>query len=68
VGKVMRRLLVIAFCIIAALSVFVITQEYSVEVQKYLKPGIYVYSDHPAIIDKVEELIRGEKTTQIIWS
>jgi transglutaminase-like putative cysteine protease len=35
--------------------------EYPLEVQKYLKPGVYVNSDHPAIIAKLEELVGDEK-------
>ncbi len=35
--------------------------EYPLEVQKYLKPGVYVNSDHHTIIAKVEELVGDEK-------
>jgi hypothetical protein len=57
----MNRLFLFVLFIITATAVIIMAQEYPEEVQQYLKPGIYVNSDHAAIIAKVEELVGDEK-------
>ena len=58
----MKRLSVfMIFAIILLTFYFSSAQEYPAEVQKYLKPGVYINSDHPAIIAKVKELVGDEK-------
>jgi transglutaminase-like putative cysteine protease len=59
----MNRWLLFILFIIAVIPVIITAQEYPEEVQQYLKPGVYVNSDHPAIIAKVEELVGDEKDT-----
>lgn len=57
----MKRLFVYLVFLIILASTSSFAQEYPVEVQKYLKPGNYINSDHPDIIVKVKELVGDEK-------
>jgi transglutaminase-like putative cysteine protease len=57
----MNRWLLFILFIIAATAVIITAQEYPEEVQQYLKPGVYVNSDHADIIAKVKELVGDEK-------
>lgn len=59
----MNRSLICIVLTVTCIAPYIIVQEYPVEVQKYLKPGIYVNSDHAAIIAKVKELVGDEKDT-----
>jgi transglutaminase-like putative cysteine protease len=45
---------------VTCIAPYINAQEYYTDVQKYLQPGEYINSDHPAIIAKAKELISDE--------
>lgn len=60
----MRGILVSTILVLFFITTTSVAQNYPLEVQKYLDPGKYINSNHPAIIAKMRDLI-GQETDPV---
>ncbi len=58
----MRQLFFYKGTIILCFSLLLIAQDYPSNMKKYLLPGKFINSDHPSIINKMNELLSDERS------